>query len=52
MLAKICALDTTIDFSKVISKCIFKIKNRSETIEGNQDDPIIYGNLSIIASIL
>lgn len=51
MLNKICKLKMGIDEINVIKRSLFKARARSEDIENNQDDPIIYGNLSIIHTL-
>jgi len=51
MLDKICKLKTGIDETNVIKRSLSKAKARTEDIENNQDDPIIYGNLSIIHTL-
>lgn len=51
-LSKICLLNRDIDYAKVIKQSLAILATRAETIESNPDDPIIFGNLSIICSIV
>ena len=52
MLVKIITIDKKLDFSEILKKCVEKVQSRTEDIEKNPEDQILYGNLSIIYHII